>query len=307
VDLDGRLATIASRQYGLITRRQALAAGVSSTGIKRRVATGVWEAIRPGVYRHRAVGPTWAQAVLAACLAGGDETFASHLTAAGVWALESPAGLTLETVSPPGRRIRLEGVRSHRSKILPSDDLRHHRRIPVTSPARTIVEISGQLGPTLAGRITDDAVRRRLLRIDDLRACVARLAGPGRRRLSVVRTVLVARLPGYDPGDSDLEVTALRALVDAGLPLPRQQHRVRLPNGRRAEIDLAYPEWMIAIELDGWNVHSTRSAFDGDRARANELVALGWHVVRFTSTMSTDDIVRTVRVLIDRYTAPETA
>ena len=66
------------------------------------------------------------------------------------------------------------------------------------------------------------------------------------------------------------------------------------PDGSRAFIDLAYPDQMVAIELDGWEHHSTRSAFDRDRARANDLALAGWRLYRFTWTTTDEVIVDTV-------------
>ena len=86
----------------------------------------------------------------------------------------------------------------------------------------------------------------------------------------------------------------LRVLVAAGLPAPAQQHRVRL-GGRSFRIDLAYVDSKLAIELDGWDVHRTRTAFDDDRARANLLVAHGWTLLRFTSRSPDAEIVAFVQ------------
>jgi len=85
-----------------------------------------------------------------------------------------------------------------------------------------------------------------------------------------------------------------RAIVAGGLPEPAQQHRVSTGT-RRCRIDLAYPALRLAIEVDGWEHHRTRSAFDDDRARANDLVAAGWNVLRFTSTMTDEQAVETIR------------
>ncbi len=68
----------------------------------------------------------------------------------------------------------------------------------------------------------------------------------------MLHALLAERIPGYDPGDSDLETRVLRAIVAGGLPVPAQQHRVRTV-GRALKIDLAYPAARLAIELDGWS------------------------------------------------------
>lgn len=121
-------------------------------------------------------------------------------------------------------------------------------------------------------------------------ACRVRGAGTSVRSSHV----LAQRLPGYDPGDSELEARALRALHEAGLPAPVQQHQVRRPNGRLARIDLAYPAQMVAIELDGWDHHGRRSAFEPDRIRRNELTLLGWDVYQFTASMEDRILTSTV-------------
>lgn len=145
----------------------------------------------------------------------------------------------------------------------------------------------------------DEGLRRRLVRLERLRSCAARLYKSPGRRPSVISDLLAARVPGYEPGDSDLETRVLRLLVACGLPSPVQQHRVRL-GGRTFKIDLAYPAFKLAIELDGWEFHRTRSAFDEDRARANALVLDGWTLVRFTSRSTDAEIVACVTAALRR-------
>jgi hypothetical protein len=114
-----------------------------------------------------------------------------------------------------------------------------------------------------------------------------------------VREAAVARLP-IEPGESDGELWVLRTLLDAGLPMPVQQHRVVL-EGRRRRIDLAYPDLGIAIEFDGRAFHDeTLTSFDDGRARAGALGAAGWIVLPFTSTTAEADIVRRTRGALDQ-------
>jgi very-short-patch-repair endonuclease len=134
---------------------------------------------------------------------------------------------------------------------------------------------------------------RQLARVDST------LRHRGRRRSTVMRDILERRLPGYEPGESAPERRIADLLVHSGLPAPTLQHRMRV-GGRALRIDLAYPEAGIAIEYDGWSVHSTRSAFDRDRARANDLVLLGIQVLRFTSASTDAQIVETVEAALAR-------
>ena len=286
------LNQIARKQHALIARDQALASGLSPFQIRQRVRSGEWCTVRPGVYAVNGAPPTWLQAVAAAAI--GPDVWISHQTAGTLWALPGVSDDAIHVVSSLDRCVRLAGVVGHRSGALFTADLTTRNRIPVTTPARTLVDLSASLSSRRLGSAVDDALRRRILTLPALDRCLARLAGAPGRRPAVVQEVLAARLPGYDPGDSDLETRVLRLVVGAGFPPPAQQHRVRI-GGRSVRIDLAYPVLRLAIELDGWEFHGTRSAFDDDRTRANLLVAYGWTVVRFTSRSSDAEIIGCLR------------
>lgn len=291
---ESAITEVARSQRGLVTRAQAHHHGLSDRAIARRIERGAWTALRPGVYVVGGAPASWEQRVLAACLAGGPDVVASHRTALRLWEFVRASG-RIEVLIPSRRRVRLESVTVHQSLLLPAIDRRTLAGIPITTVARTIADASARQDPRVVGRWIDDAMRRHRLDLLELRSCIARLSGPGRRNLRMVREALAIRLPGYDPGDSELEIRALRALASAGLAIPVQQHRVVRADGTPAFIDLAYPDAKVAIELDGWDAHGTRSAFDPDRIRRNELTLLGWRVYQFTSTMTDAQIVATVR------------
>ncbi len=115
-----------------------------------------------------------------------------------------------------------------------------------------------------------------------------------------VHTLLAQRLPGYDPGDSDLETRALRVLVSGGLPVPRQQLAVRA-GGRRFKLDLAYPDVRVGIELDGWDTHHTFSAFHHDRERDALLASAGWMIAHFSARTADHKMVAAVTALRSRF------
>ena len=287
------IAAFARRQHAVVTGTQARSAGVSRRQLEVRVSSGRLLRVRRDVYAVAGAPPTWHQAVLAAVLAAGDGAWLSHASAAQLWGMAAVAVGAIEVLLPLERRVRLEGVVAHRSLALFTDDLTRRQRIPVTTAERTLVDLSGTHAARELGPVLDDALRRRVVRLDRLRRCVARLEGAPGRRPSVIHDLLAVRLPGYDPGDSDLETRVLRLLVARGLPPPVQQHRVEVGE-RTYRLDLSYPDDRFAIELDGWDVHRTRTAFDHDRARANALVLAGWRVVRFTSATSDEEILACV-------------
>ncbi len=297
-DGDARIAALARARHGLVTRRDALAV-LTPRQLERRVASGRLERVRPQVYRVAGAPETWEQTVLGACLAAGDGAFASHTTAAALWALaglEAPGAV--EVTTPTRRRRRIEGVVVHDTQVLGRRHVTSRDAIPVSSPARTLCDLTWRSSPEAVERALDDALRRELTTLRTLRATYLDLAGPGRRRCTVMRTLLDARLPGLDPGDSPRELDLLGWIVAAGLPRPAQQHRVRL--GRRScRIGLAYPELMIAIEYEAWDGHRSRRSFAADRARQNELEIRGWLVLRFTASSTREDVVAAVRAAID--------
>jgi very-short-patch-repair endonuclease len=293
VDLSARLYQIAVSQHGLVTADQARRTGLGTHQIRWLTRSGQWNAIRPGVYARAGAPPTWVQTVAAAVLSAGPGAWASHATGGALWAMPSVESAAIEVVAPLERRVGLAGVRGHRSSALFTADLTVTQRIPITSPERTLVDLSARLDPMLLGRVLDDGLRRRLIRLDRLQRCVARLAGSPGRRPAAIWSLLAERLPGYDPGDSDIETRVLRLLVANGFLPPVQQYRVRI-GGRTICIDLAYPARRVAIELDGWEFHHTRTAFDDDRARANLLVANGWSLLRFTSRSRDAEILGAV-------------
>ncbi|MCZ7525545.1 MAG: type IV toxin-antitoxin system AbiEi family antitoxin domain-containing protein [Acidimicrobiia bacterium] len=290
---DNLAAEIASGQRGLLTREQALAAGVSAHQIRNRIETGAWSRLHRNVYRLAGAARTWEQRVLGAVLAVPGAV-ASHLTGAALWAFpdvgpDAPVEITVPRLAHG--RVRRTLV--HRPEDLAAPDRTEVAGIPVTSVPRTLVDLSARLSAGQLGRALDDALRRRLTSLWAVEQCVDRLdPGPG-RRTSVIRMLLAERGDGSAVGESGLEWRVHRAILTAGLPPPTPQHEV-VVGGHRYRLDLAYPEVRLAIEVDGWVVHHTRTAFDGDRHRANALVAAGWTILRFTARSSDDEVAGSV-------------
>jgi hypothetical protein len=280
------LATIAHRQHGLVTREQALAVGMSPRQVLRRLQRGRWQPVRRGVYVGGWVPPSWEQAVLAVVLAVGPPCAASHATAARLWGLPVPAGEGIHLRTPGSRRAALDGVIHHRAE---GDDVTVHRRVPVTTVARTLVDVDA------TERMVDDALRRGLLRLEDLATCVDRLDHRGRRRTLGIRRLVAERMPGHQPAANDWERWLARVLQGSGLPAPVHQFPVDV-GARRRYLDLAYPAERVGLEFDGFAEHGLiRSIFDDDRMRENDLRLAGWLVLHFTSRSTPVTIVETTR------------
>lgn len=283
---DALIAEVARHQNGLVTRKQALEAGLSAKAIEHRLATGRWVLKRRGVYGIAGVPVSERQAVLAVCLATG--TKASHLTAASLWGMQFPQPDAIHVVGP---HSRLDGVRSHSSTTLDPSDVWRLGAIELTSPARTMVDCAGTVHPRQLGAVVDDGLRRGLVRLADLRACHGRVdTGPGRRATVAMRDVLQQRQPGYTAGDSQREADIVQLLARSGLPAPVLGFRVRI--GRRTyKLDIAWPEFMVCIEFDGWDTHRTFTAFHGDRQRGRRIAAAGWTILPVTSKTDHHELI----------------
>jgi hypothetical protein len=284
------------QQHGLVTRAQ-LVLTLTRRQVDRAVAAGKLEVVSPGVYSLGGAPRSLEQSVLAACLAGGATARASFACAAALWGIDGFRPGPVEITVDRARRVRLPGVIVHQSAV--PDQVLARRSIPVASVARTLCDLTATKHHKMVERAVDDCLRRRLVTIDELHTAYDSIAGRGRHRSTVMRSILEWRGPEHHPGESPGEERVLQLLVATGLPRPVQQHELRV-NGRTIRLDLAYPELRIAIEFDGWTYHATRSVFDNDRARANELELLGWTVLRFTTKSSDIVIVQTVRAALAR-------
>jgi very-short-patch-repair endonuclease len=187
---------------------------------------------------------------MAAVLACGKGAVLSHRCAAELWALLPPTTGTVHvTVPGNGGRDQRRDVRLHRSPSLTDTAATLHKRIDVTTPARTLADLR---------RTIDPALYRKAVREAEFR-----------------------NLPlGDTPSDrtrSELAAAFLRLCRRHRLPVPRVNARIG-----RFTVDFVWPEQALVVETDGYAAHRGRQAFDDDHARELELHALGYRVRRFT-------------------------
>ena len=154
----------------------------------------------------------------------------------------------------------------------------------MTDPLRTMVDLAAVLPSNKVEDALDAGLRwPSLFSVAAVRATLNELAGRGRRGAGVLRKVLEEREFGNAVSDSDLEKAMSKLLRQAGLPKSVFHYAVFTPAGVfLAEVDFAYPEIKLAIEVDGFGVHGTPRAMAKDFVRQNGLVPYGWRVLRFT-------------------------
>jgi hypothetical protein len=292
-----RVDEIASRQWSLVTREQLRGAKIADRSIARLLRSGALRRVGHRVYATLGSPRSWEQAVMASVLEAGADAVASHASAAKLWAfvyLPEPA-LDVTVLVSEAERPRRRSL--HRTIILPPADVTERLGIPCTSFERTLCDCTTVLSPFQLGRVLDEGLRRGVASLDRLMKCVVRLdSGPG-RRLRLIQRLLEERDESFDPGGSASELEVLRVLREAGVPLPVQQHRVRV-DGRTFVLDFAWPKQKVFAEYYGLAVHSGPSAVASDSSRLTALVAAGWRPLVFTETTTDREIVRSVTTLL---------
>jgi hypothetical protein len=254
---------LASRQYGVVSRSQLLAAGLHPSRIARELRARRLHRVHVGVYavghRSLSVEGRW----LAAVLACGVCAVLSHRSAAVLWRLRtSDSGIASVTAPVQLTRPRIE---THRGRLATADRT-VQRGIPVTSVSRTIVDLGHLLDDESLERVVREAQFRGLWNETAIRDVLSRRSSPRVR----------AYLGDVAPTQTRLEDRFLRLCDRHGIPRPLTQQ------GARPRLDFVWPAHRLVVEVDGWESHRTRVAFQQDRTTTNALQLDGFVVLRFT-------------------------
>lgn len=277
---DEALAKKATEQFGLISRDQAIALGLSASGVDRRLRRKRLLRFLPGVYRFPGTVASDHQRILGACLSVGPSALASHATAAFLWNLESRVPKDVELLAPRFAERTLKGVVVHHPRDLETAGKAQRGPIPVTHLARTLLDLAATLDARRLERMFDAAWRQR----DDLPTFVASYVDDvGARGRAGVHTLLaLAATRQGRPTDSHHEADVLRKVRLARLPAPTLQHRIFDDRGYVARADFAWVDQRVALFGDGWGHHHSRESFDRDREQRERLAACGWTPVELS-------------------------
>jgi very-short-patch-repair endonuclease len=277
---DIAIARIAGNQHGVITAAQIAAAGLSPAGITRRLSAGRLHRIHRGVYAvgHRRLSNEgrW----MAAVLTCGEGAILSHRSAAEHWGIRRrdrrPSvaggrgdGVVEVTVPGDAGRAKRGGIKLYRSQTLLPKDSTRLGGIPVTTPSRTLKDLRTVVGRSEFGTALREAEFLRLP---------------------------IGNQDEHDGTRTRLEARFLALCMRHRLPQP--EVNVKLD---RFEVDFLWKEQRLVVEVDGWESHRSRSAFEDDRARDARLAVLGYRVVRFTwrrVIADGPDVTRTIRSLL---------
>ncbi|MGH2785186.1 MAG: type IV toxin-antitoxin system AbiEi family antitoxin [Actinomycetota bacterium] len=292
---DERAARLAGAQQGVIARVQAARLGATKDVIRHRLRTGRWIPISRVVFRLAGSPSSWRQSLMAAVLAWGDGAVVSHLAAAALWCLaEFDPGPVELTVPRSRRRAGPGNIHRH---PLSKADVTSIEGIPVTTPARTLIDLTSVAPREAVEEALDDALRRGMVSLPHLRRRLAAVGRPGRKGVAMMRQLLDERDPSAAVPDSVFERRLLRLLQRGSLPSPALQYGIHDERGLVGTLDFAYPDVRLAIEADGHRWHSGRIRWDHDRERRNRLTLLGWRVIHVTWTDLTRRPAVTVRLI----------
>jgi Transcriptional regulator, AbiEi antitoxin/Protein of unknown function (DUF559) len=296
--VDVAIAEIAARQNGNITRRQLIDLGLGDGGIAWRVAIGRLHRVFRGVYSVGTPALTPHQRASAAVLACGPGAALSHSSAMTLWAYWRHWDQPFEVTVVGDRRTK--GIRVHRSTTLRRRDITTQLGVRVTTPARTLLDMSPRLKDKALRRAVKNALNSPWLTEDQLAETLARHpTAPGTKRIAK----LIGR--GGTPERAGWEDEFPAFCAKYGLPAP-----VMGQPFHGYILDALFPAEKVIVELDGWDFHKDKIAFEDDRERDAEMLAHGHVTVRMTWDRIHERPrreARRLRAILDQAHAPKAA
>lgn len=276
--MDSHLRTLIARQHGAISRRQALAAGLTNRQLDERVKSGEWIRLHPGVYRLETSAPSAKQAVWAASL-WSDSGVLNGLGAAWWWSLVPDPPLRWEfVIDDVDRKLRQPRVAMQRRWVDPAD-LAVHEGMRVIALPLAVLRGAVALELRRRGqgvRLIDRTKQLGTVTAHDLEVAFDRNRGTWGTK--VMRELLERT---GDRAHSDLERLGVAILEAAGITGFIVNLTVRLSNKRSVELDIGFEELKLGLEFDGFEYHSSKEAQETDALRQNDLVRDGWTILRF--------------------------
>jgi len=276
---DGNVAALAERQLGLVTRAQAVAAGLSAADLRKRIQSGSWTRVLPGVYALDREW-SWEQQLLAACLWAGDGAIVSHRAAARLHGIDvAQKWAAIELTVPVNRRPEHDGTSVHRS-IDPTPTERIGPFI-CTTIERTLIDLAAVLSWEELAIAVDSAWRREHDLLFRLECVMNDLGTRGRRGCRNLRRIVRDYKRRRRATASPLEARAWCCMRAAGLPWLDVAVPLDDDEGEMYA-DFGSLERKVAVEVDGYSIHGNREAFVEDARRAMRIAALGMTLVRLT-------------------------
>lgn len=276
-----RLLAIAARQHSVFTRAQALESGFTPKMVRHRVGGGLWVRLHPGVFLLGGSARNARPVAMAACLATGGA--AARRTAAQLWGMPAPPPDRPEVVTAHGRRRRRDPIRVIQSRTLLRGDIVHLDRVPITSPARTLIDLAGVLPLPSLEACLDDVLARGLVTLSRVERRIERQPSSGTTGIGRLRTLVDEYHPLSAESKSHLSQKFVRLFRRLGLPEPEVEMAIDLRDGRTIHSDLGYRQHRVAIEIQSRRWHTGRATTEADLSRENELELAHYSLFHLTA------------------------
>lgn len=269
--IERKIAQLAAKQQRNVTRQQLLAMGVNPRAIDYRVRIGRLHLSYSGVYTLGYPPVTPLERAMAAVLACGPRAALSHGSAMALWGLWKPWEAPLHVTVAADRRPR--GIRVHRVRTLDREDVTRQHGIPVTTLARTLLDLARWMtAKSLTRAVNDGRLTGRL----NSRA-LADVVKRNPRHRGAAKLAAILGLAGVRPTRSHFEDEFPAFCERFGLPRPDMDAIIC-----GHEVDALFLEERVIVELDSWEFHSSRTSFESDRSRDADTLAGGFATVRLT-------------------------
>ncbi|HET9720819.1 MAG TPA: type IV toxin-antitoxin system AbiEi family antitoxin domain-containing protein, partial [Solirubrobacteraceae bacterium] len=284
---DEQMAAVAAMQRGRVGNRQLTTAGMNANMIRHRVRRGTLHRLFRTVYAVGHPGKVELGDATAALLAYGEGASLGYRSGVWIWGFirREPDGVDV-LLRPGGTAKSRPGIRVHRSTTITAADIVIHRGLPVVKPALALLQFGDVAEAREVELAVDEALASKAVSRTKLREAVT-LHGAGRRGGSLICELAGVRLSSITRSGGEERLRNL--ILSSGLPIPEMQARLYGFEG-----DYYWEEAAYVVEFDGFDVHSTRSAWRRDRLKDRVFAANGIRLDRFTWEDITEQPLATI-------------
>jgi predicted transcriptional regulator of viral defense system len=282
---------LASNQGGVVARHQLLDSGIAPSTLRRSIERGALEVVCRGVFRLPGSPRSEEQRLWAAHLRVGSESVVAHGSAARLWGLKSIEQCRPTLVVPHRLSPRVgSGMIVHRTRRLDEPDIGDVNGLPVTQPARTLVDLSAETGKARLTAALEEAHYNKLVGYLEVGRTLLRLGEPGRRGAVLLGELLDARTSGRNLEQSVLERLLSELFEAAGITEVIRQNPLQSHGGVDGLVDAFLPRGAVIAEGDGRRWHSRCADMVKDRQRDLAAAEVGIQTVRFMHEQLTSDL-----------------
>lgn len=287
----------AARQYGCFNIHQLRAAGIDRSGVGRKVKNREWVRLAPGVYAVASAPPTWERQQSAAIL-GHPRAIVGGAAAARLHRIRGFERAQPVILVPRTGNARSPVAQVIRTVFFTSLETVRVRGFLVTSPTETILTLAAQLPQNRIEALVDECLLTGRSTVADFRNILDRIEGARLSGTARLRSAILDRhAEEYSVDATYLERLLEDLLSDSRLPRSVREHPLTIGE-IPSRVDALIPDWNVIVEADGRIWHTRVSDFDSDRARDNELAAMGYQVIRFTYSMLKNQPERCIETLL---------